>query len=148
MFYAVYLLFVLFYLFMGIGGAEKGINFVDQMTLRFVAVPCILMLFCTKSFRAFGRAFLFAFGKRDQEISKYQESAQSVKMVMVTAHVFGMVCFLIGMINAIRFTDWSSPDCFGWLCMDLSVAVLSLFYPLFICMILLPVFFMLKRHLS
>ena len=113
MFYAVYLLFVLFYLFMGIGGAEKGINFADQTTLRFVAVPCILMLFCTKSFRAFGRAFLFAFGKRDQEISKYQESAQSVKMVMVTAHIFGTVCFLIGIINAIRFTDWSSPDCIG-----------------------------------
>ena len=43
MFYAVYLLFVLLYLFMGIGGADKGIYFADQTTLRFVVVPCILM---------------------------------------------------------------------------------------------------------
>lgn len=148
MFYAVYLLLLFLYLAMGIGGMDRVLHFMDSTTLHFIAVPCIFLLFCTGSFRDFGRAFLFAFGRRDQEPSRYRESARSVKMVMTASLVFGAVCFLIGMVNAIRFADWSSPDCIGWLCMDLSVAVLALLYSLLICAVLLPVFFMLKRHLS
>ena len=44
--------------------------------------------------------------------------------------------------------DLSSIESLGWLTLDLSVAIISLVYPLLICIILLPVCFMLKKHLT
>jgi len=146
MLYIVYLVSIVLYIICGISW-DRITSFVDVITLEFLVFPCVLMLFCTSSFRAFGRAFLFAVGKRDCSFQQCRESAHSVKMVMQTAAVFGAVCFLIGMVNSIRSQYWSSTDSIGWICLDSSVAILSLFYALLICMLLLPMYFMLKKHL-
>ena len=53
----------------------------DQPLL--IALSCILVLFCTKSMKAFGRSFLMVMRSKDYESSQYQESLQSVKMVMM-----------------------------------------------------------------
>ena len=145
MLYIVYLVSMVLYLVYGISW-ERMFLYYDPVTLELLMIPCILILFVTGSFRAFGRAFLFAFRKREYEIFQYQESLLSVKMVMRTSSVSGVICFLIGLVNSIRSLDWSEPDNIGWLFLDLSVAVLALFYALLICLILLPVYFMLKKQ--
>lgn len=127
---------------------DRVTNFVDPITVTFLIVPCILILFCTWSFPAFGRAFSFAFGKKEYSVSQCRESLLAVRMVMRTASVFGGTCFLTGMVNSIRSQNFSSTDSIGWICLDLSVAVLPLFYALLVCAVLLPVYFMLKKHLT
>lgn len=146
MFYIVYLASMVVYLICGIRW-DRMLNFWDPITLEFLVFPCILILFVTGSFRAFGRAFLVAFGKREYETSQYRESLLSVNMVMGAASVSGGICFLIGISNSIRSLDWSELNNIGWLFLDLSVASISLFYALLICMILLPVYFLLKKEL-
>ncbi len=145
MLYIVYLVSIVLYFIWGISWGRM-VNYVDSITFEFVVLPCILMLFCTRSFPAFGRGLLFAFGKRDHSsLQQYQESLSSVKMVMLTSVIFGCVCFVIGTINSICSLEWSSMDSIGWFCRDLAVAMISLFYPLVICIILLPVYFLLKN---
>lgn len=147
MLYSVYLISFVLYLSYGIGW-ERMTNFIDFITVSYLIFPCILILFCTGLFPAFGRAFLFAFGRKEYSRSQCQESLQSVKMVMGTAFIFGGICFLIGRINSIRSMDWFVPDNIGWMFLDESVALLSFFYALLICAVLLPLPFMLKRHLT
>ncbi|MCI9602732.1 MAG: hypothetical protein HFH19_00620 [Ruminococcus sp.] len=150
MFYGIYLAGIIFWILRGIGGGFGTLlNYMDGFTGMFVLVPCVLILFCTQSFKAFGRAFLFAFGKRDGSVVSYRGSLLAVKMVMGISGLFGFLGFLIGMSSSIRsMEDLSSIESLGWLTLDLSVAIISLVYPLLICIILLPVCFMLKKHLT
>ena len=60
----------------GVGGHTDLLNFWDSFTLEFILIPCGLILLCTKSLKAFGRAFLLAFGKGDAPLSSYRESLQ------------------------------------------------------------------------
>lgn len=145
MLYIIYLISMVIYLLYGIGW-DRLLNFFDPVTLEFLVVPCILILFVTGSFAAFGRAFLFAFGKKEYGLSQCRESLQSVRMVMQTASMAGGICFLIGLTNGIRSLDWSELDNIGWLFLDLSVASLALFYAFLVCLILLPVYFLLKKE--
>lgn len=145
MLYIVYLVCVVLYLICGIGW-DRLLYFFDPVTVEFLVFPCILILFVTRSYKAFGRAFLYAFGRKEYAPSQCRESLHAVRMVMRTASVFGGICFLIGSINGIRSLDWSSLDSVGWLFLDLSVAALSLFYAFLICMILLPVYYLLRKE--
>lgn len=146
MLYMVYVVSIVLYLIRGISW-DRITNFMDLITFGFLLFPCMLMLFCTGSFTAFGRAFVFAVSKKEYSKSQCQESVQAVRMVMYTASVFGCICFLISFINSIRSLDWSALDSIGWMLLDGSVAVLSLFYALLVCAVLLPVSFMLKKYL-
>lgn len=147
MLYIVYLVTLVLYLIHGISW-DRLTNFVDLTTVSFLLVPSVLILFCTGQLRAFGRGAAFAFGKRDFSVSQCRESLLAVRAVMRTASIFGGICFLIGMVNSIRSQDYSSMGSIGWICLDLSVAVLPLFYALLICAVLLPVSCMLKRYLT
>ena len=81
MFYGIYLVGIIFWILRGIGGGFGTLlNYMDGFTGMFVLVPCVLILFCTQSFKAFGRAFLFAFGKRDGSVVSYRESLRSVRI--------------------------------------------------------------------
>ncbi|HBN56823.1 MAG TPA: hypothetical protein DD414_08605 [Lachnospiraceae bacterium] len=150
MLYGIYLLGIIFYLVNGIGNYENRVYFMDHTTILFVLIPCVLLLICTGSLPAFARGFLFAFGKRDYPRAKCEESLQAVRMTVYAAVVSGGVCFSIGMINGCRHLamNWSPQDGINRLLLDLSVAVLSLLYPLLICLVLLPVCFLLKNGLS
>lgn len=132
----------------GIGFQNSLMNYFDSFTLMFVLLPCAWILFYTRSFKAFGRAFLFAVGRRGNSIAAYRESLYAVSMVMAISSVFGCLGFIIGMLNCIRSTDLSSIEGVGWVIQSTSVAMLSLFYPLLICVVLLPIYFMLKKHIA
>ncbi len=148
MLYMIYLVGAIFLLMNGIGFDRFFANYLDIYTLGFVLLPCVLVLFCTGSLKAFGRAFLLIFGRGDTSLISYEESTQAVRMVMLTAGVFGGIGFIAGMINSIRSLDFSLPDVYGWFLRDASTAMLSLFYPLLVCVILLPVCYMLNRHIE
>lgn len=147
MFYLVYLCGIILSLVWGIG-ERSFMNFVDMATLELILLPCILALFCTRSCSSFGRAFLFAFGKRGHSLSQYRESLWAVKIVALTASASGSLCFIIGFVNGARSYDWSSVDAIPRLVMNLSVAILSLFYPALIALLLLPLAFLLNKQIS
>ena len=139
---------IIILLISGIGFQNSFMNYYDSFTLVFVLLPCLWILFYTKSFRAFGRALLFAVGKRGNSIAAYRESYHAVSMIIAISTVFGCLGFIIGMINCIRSAALSSIEGIGNVICSLSVAMLSLFYPLLLCVILLPVYFMLKKHIE
>lgn len=150
MFYAIYLVGVVIWILMNIGGGfGNPVNFMDSATAMFILIPCILILVCTKSLRAFGRAFLFAFGKKGGSAAEYKESLLAVKMVMQISGLFGSLGFLIGMFVSLRsLEDFSSAESLGWILLDLPVAMISLFYLLLVWILLLPIGFLLKKHVE
>lgn len=142
------MLSIVILLISGIGFQSNFMDYFDSFTLMFVLLPCAWILFYTKSFKAFGRALLFAVGKRGNSIPAYRESLHAVSMVMAISSVFGCLGFIIGTINSSRSADISYIEGIGDLIRSLAVAMLSLFYPLLICVILLPIYFMLKKHIE
>ena len=148
MYYAIYVLALIFYFVrMVLYGADYMI-FWDFVTLEFILIPCVLTLFCTKMLKAFGRSMLFALGRRNYSCEKCRESLQAVRMTMLTAVVLGMIGFLVSMVRSIR--GWRLEELLDGLYrhfLDLSVAMLVPLYALLICLALIPVYYMLKRHL-
>lgn len=145
---AVFAFGIAFLLMQGIGYRRNLTNFMDGYTLGFVLIPCGLVLLCTRSLKAFGRAFLLAFGKGDEPLISYKESLLAIRMVMNTSRVFGGLGFLIGMTNCIRSTNFSETYAFAWVTQGAAVAMLSIFYPLLVCVVLLPFYYMLQKHIT
>lgn len=148
MFYIVYVCVFVVYLLYGIG-IERGItDFVDTITFIYVLAPSVLMLFCTRSFKDFGCAVLFAFGKKDISFSQCEKSLQAVKMVLITILLAGGVCFSISIINCLRSINWVTFEDLGWTVLNISVAMISVFYPMVLCLLLLPVYYLLKKEIK
>lgn len=145
---AVFAFGIAFLLMQGIGFCRNLTNFMDGYTLGFVLIPCGLVLLCTRSLKAFGKAFLLVFGKGDVPLISYKESLLALRIVMSTSCVFGGLGFIIGMINCIRSTDFSEAYAFVWIAQGGAVAMLSIFYPLLVCVVLLPFYYMLQKHIS
>ena len=146
MLYAIYLIGLTGITVWGIG-LEHMWAFVDSVTLYFILLFCVFCLVFTKSLKPFGRSFLLAFGKKNDSLVQCRESLQSVKMVMLMAALSGLLGFLIGSINGLKFSDALSPDIVYHIALDTSVAFISIFYAVCICVILLPVYFMVKKHI-
>ncbi|MCI8464721.1 MAG: hypothetical protein HFI63_02495 [Lachnospiraceae bacterium] len=149
MYYAVYVVGMIFYIVYAIGFWGDFRVYADSGTALFILVPCVLLLFCTRSLRAFGRSVLFAFGKRDYGPSECGESFQAVKMTLYAVLVLGVLGFLISMINSIR--GWKLQFLLDGVYdqfQNLAVAMLAPFYALLVCAFLLPIFFILKKHLT
>lgn len=70
-------------------------------------------------------------------------------MVMQISGLFGSLGFLIGMFVSLRsLEDFSSAESLGWILLDLPVAMISLFYLLLVWILLLPIGFLLKKHVE
>lgn len=146
MFYIIYLLGTGLIFILANGFHRSVTNYIDPTTFLLIVLSCIFVLFCTKSMKAFGRTFLIAFGRKDYVSLQYRESLQSVKMVICTAAAWGALFFIIGSIKCFRYMQISSFDDISVILKSITVALLSLFYPLFICIILMPLYFGLKKH--
>jgi len=151
MYYIIYFIGFVIYLVKAIG-TDKIYNFMDRNTMGFVLLPCLFILLCTKSFPAFGRAFLFAFGKRGYSLSQHKSCLQAVRMMCLTAVGFGLLCFTISMVNCFLSpynAELSSVpgDYLCYIHSSVAVALLAPFYALHICLLLLPISFMLKQHI-
>lgn len=146
MLYLIYLLGIILILIKGIGSLDQLIYYQDFISFVLVIFPCALILFCSRSLKAFGRAFLLMFKKKPYPLPQYRESLDSVKMVIYTSMIFGGLCFMISLINCFKVLDLVSFEDLATLYLDTSVALLSPFYSLIICAILLPPYFCLKKH--
>ena len=70
-------------------------------------------------------------------------------MVLQISGLFGSLGFLIGMFVSLRsLEDFSSAESLGWVLLDLPVSMISLFYLLMIWILLLPIGFLLKKHVE
>ena len=147
MFYAIYLLTIFIYLVCASGAVTDLAPFIDTITLTYTLFPCFLVLWCTKSLKPFGHAFLSAFGRRELTLEEARGSLLSVKMAAVTSVLFGALCFMIGTINCFRHFDLAQMEDMSRLLADVTVLTLSFFYPALVCVILLPVYFLLKKHI-
>lgn len=136
---------IILFLTQGIGISNLP-NFIDSITLTLVLFPCLLMLFCTKSLKSFGACFLFAFGKGEYSLSQCKKCLLSIKTVISTSAVSGILCLMISCINLLKNRDWSSGS-LELLGFDISVALLSIFYVFTVWILLLPLHIMLKQHM-
>lgn len=145
MYYIIYLIGIVVFLIKGIGITNLS-GFIDSITLILVLFPCLLMLICTKSLKPFGECFLFPFSKKDYSLLQCKRCLQSIKMFITTAVVSGIICFMIGTVNSLRSLS-ISQDYLIVLGANISVCLLSLFYVLLVCILLLPLHVMLKQHM-
>ena len=148
MFYFVYLVIVTLYTaLIGIGGQNLFSHFFDGATLIFVLLPCIVVLFCTGQLKAFGRSFLLIFGKKSASVSECRESAASVKTAGTITVIFGMMGFIIGMINGLSSVSHMASDMEYGIARDAAVALVSPFYASVVCAALLPLYFIIKKRI-
>lgn len=151
MFYISYLVGVGILLFIGMTfewslGAIVTANllsFWDVPTLLFVLLCCVLALLCTKSFRAFGNAFLFIFGKKEMNRTEAEKALLSVHAVMGTSLLSGGLFGVMRLVNMLH--QFADPSAIG---IPIVLSLLAMGYALVICLVLLPLAVSLKQFLS
>lgn len=148
MLYIVYVIAVFIYLLEGIGFSRRLICFWDGTSFWFILIPCLLVLICTRSLKDLGSAFLLLFDKGEASLTQYQKSLGAIKTLLITAVISGGICFFISMINSFRSFDAMYTDSLYWLILDISVAMLSLLYPLVLLLLLLPLYLLLKKRIT
>lgn len=118
------------------------LNFIDLRSFVFLLIPCLLVLFCTKSFRSFGRSFLFMSGKK---CAVAKDSLYALVTVMVTAVIAGIIHSITLILNFAYNMNLES----GLLTPlnDMLLALLSPLYSLVLCLMLLPVLISVWKHL-
>lgn len=148
MLYLIYVIIVLWYAaFVGIGVQNLYSHFFDSATLIFVLLPCAAILFCTRQLKAFGRSFLLVFGKKADSAFECRKSAQSVKTVCMAAVIFGIMGFMIGIINGLQSVAPMAQDIGYDIAGDVAVALISPFYASVVCAVLLPLYFIIKKRI-
>lgn len=117
----------------------------DYATLAWLLAVCVLALLGTGSLRAFGRAFRTTFQRENPlTASQARESLGAWKVVSAAALLAGGLGLLANLIQMMHNLDGSYLARLG---IDLNIALLSLYYPLFLDLLLLPVGAALKRRL-
>lgn len=119
------------------------LNFLDVPTLVWLLAVCTLVLLGTRSLRAFGRGLRSAFRHKNLPAAQAQESLSAWKHMSLAALLAGGLGFLtnlMSMMHSLAFVDEVG--------IALNLACLSLYYALFLDLLLLPVGVFLKRHLE
>ena len=124
---------------------SRLIGLLDYATLAWVLAVCLLALLGTGSLRALGRA-LRAMFLREAPLAAAQarEGLAAWKAVSVSALLAGGLGLLAGLIGMMHSLDGADLSGVG---VSLNVACLSLYYGLFLDLLLLPVGAKMKRRL-
>lgn len=146
MYYIIYLIGTVLFILKGIGFSNVS-GFRDSISLILVLFPCFLALLSTKSLKSFGACFLFPFGKRNYSLLQCKKCLESIKMVLLTSVIASMICLMISIINIFHSYSFDSPNALEIFGLNISVAILPLFYVLIIVILLIPLQFMLKQHM-
>ena len=118
-------------------------NLVDLPTLVWVLAVCVLVLLGTRSLRPFGRGLRAAFRREVLPVPQARESLAAWKHVSLAALLAGGMGFLVNLISMARNLDVAFRDEAG---LALGLACVSLYYALFLDLLLLPVGAALKRQ--
>ena len=139
--YLIYLAGLLICLIYGIS-FNRIYNFIDLISFVFVVVPCILILISTGYWKGFIKAFAYISGRKIYSKKDMKESARAVKLVCISSLIFGMLGIIISLINVLHCMDLDSG--LSNIGPDISVALVSVFYAVFINAVLVPLYFKLK----
>ena len=134
-----------------ISPAGAAVNFaslsslLDYASLAWMLAACLLALLGTGSLRALGRA-LRAMFRRENTLTAAQagEGLAAWKVLSITALLAGGLGLLAGLIGMMHSLDGADLSGVG---ISLNVACLSLYYGLFLDLLLLPVGAAMQRRL-
>lgn len=156
--YLIYLLGTFVLLFIGVTASfidgqvhidfAQIANYCDLSTFLFILIFCLLILLCTKSFKDFGTAFLLMSRNRKSTTEQYQRCYHAVKAVAITSIAAGGLRIVYTLVNLFRSMDGSVVSLVGYATIT---SLLSVFYPLVICILLIPVALSMKnavKHLN
>lgn len=134
---------VLFIVKYGIG--SKTWYFLDQISMEFILIPCLLVLLCTGYWRGFLKAFIYIIKRDNCTAEMIKDSKNALKLVCSSSFTWGSIGFTISMVNLLRNSVLDSGSAAPALRADISVALLPLFYALIINAVLVPLYFELNR---
>lgn len=150
--YLIYLLGTFVLLFVGVTASfidgqfhidfAQIANYCDLSTFLFILIFCLLILLCTKSFKDFGTAFLLMSRNRKATDEQYQRCYHAVKAVAITSITAGGLHIVYTLVNLFRSMDSSIVSLVGYATIT---SLLSVFYPLVICILLIPVALSMKN---
>lgn len=132
---------VLFIVKYGIGSETS--YFVDNISMEFILIPCLLVLLCTGYWRGFLKIFVYIIKRDHCTAEMIKDSANALKLVCSTSFIWGSIGFTISLVNLMRH-HMPEPE-FAALCGDISVALLPLLYSLVMNAVLMPLYFELNR---
>lgn len=101
---------------------------------------CLLSLFCTRSFRAFGRAFRVAPPDSALTATQCRESATAVRLVSAASLAAGGLGSLGALIQILYLQDIAATI------LPINLACIVLYYSLLLNLLLLPVYIALKKQ--
>lgn len=115
----------------------------DLPTLVYLLAACALVLFATRSLQAFGRALLSMFRSAPLTGGQCREGLSAVKGVAAASLLAGGVGVCANIVGMLWSLDGADLSGLG---IPINVACLNLCYPLFLCLLLLPVWVSLERR--
>lgn len=146
--YVVYLFGIMIFLLILItcDGASISLskisNATDPYTLIFVVGICLLSLICTKMLIPFKNAICYIIFRNNEFTTKQLKASMlSVKVVFISALLGGGIGFVGQIINFSRSMDTD----LAIMGSHIIVALISCFYGMVICIVLLPVYVLLKQ---
>lgn len=136
--YLMYLIIFVICTIYGIG-ADKITNFVDSISLGFVVLPTIFVLILSDYMADFIGSLKALFKK--EGITK--KMLDSIKLSCIASIGFGFLGTLIYCINMLHGMDLEYTN----IGMDISVGLICMFYACCLNLLLIPMYFILKKKL-
>lgn len=125
----IFILVILMTIFIG-GGDRAFSAFIDLPSLIIVTlIPTAMSIFAGLG-TDYKRAFSIALGNNEYTLKEYRSSSIAIGLMIKLLYLSGFFGTLVGFVQMLRFLD--DPYSFG---PGLAVAVLTLFYSIFINMI-------------
>lgn len=116
------------------------LNLVDLPSILYVLAFCLLSLLCTRSFRAFGRAFRVTLPDSGLTATQCRESATAVRLVSAASLAAGGLSFFGALIQILCRQDIAATS------LPINLACIVLYYSLLLNLLLLPVYVALTKQ--
>lgn len=117
------------------GGLGSVVVYFDVISLIMILILIIPVVISAGLIKDFGRAFLFAVGKRQADsLNEINRSIVAVKMMMSASLLGGGFLFLCSVIQILMQIDDLSK-----LGPNVSIAIITMIYSLVIALLLLPI---------
>jgi len=127
------LVIVCVFVILGTGGVDSLVRFIDLPSLLIPLGITFFVLIASESLWDFAHAFAICYGTRDYPEEDKKNAWAAFKMVLCVIPLAGVFSFVVGLITIVGVL--STPEMLG---PSVLVALLSLFYPAVIEILLMP----------
>ncbi len=132
------------------------LNFIDIFSFLYIIIPAIVVMLFTKTSKNLFKAISFTFYNnmfyekeiyaiKDVSIKDVKLYKSSVKLLIYTLNISGVLSFLIGFINTSVSIDLSVGA--NYLLISSSISLIAFFYSMYFTILLLPVIFSLNKYI-